>query len=284
MSFLNAPNPLKTGGESTVNWEDIDGRPDLSEVATVKTMEISLFQLLWNDENRLTVAVPGISADFHKQVITVVPVKESRQAYQDAGITCEDQAENSLIFHAREIPETDIALAVAIEESVETKKITGTFEWWSPEMTSNNTPEPYVASGSEADSSSRVWYKAFDNDQATRFESANQTEGQYLQLDFGKNATISGISIKGPSSSPADGYTPKKFSLEGSKDGKTWTTIYIADGTKYPDIPSSTTVCTYEFSPKTYRYYKLTMQDNYSSNTGYMAISEMKFYKLVEVE
>lgn len=272
--------PLTGGVGGHVSWEDIDGRPDLSKVSVVTILKITLSKDLWDDENQLVATVPGVSADFYKQDISVVPDKESRQSYIDAGITCEDQGENSLTFHAKKIPEVDIVMAISINESVETREIpAGEFDWWSPHMTSDTEPAPYVASASSCEND---YYarSAFDANANTSWRSSNGVNGQWIEFDFGKKTYISGIRISSISSATIRGRLPRSFSIKGSNDGNDWKLIHQADGSEYESATSS--FHEYLFTAVHYRYYRLICETVYSGTA--VLIVEFEFLKQKEVE
>lgn len=254
--------------------------PDLSDVSSMKCRQVTLLSTLWEEDGTQTVSCSDVIENDKGQLIVTIPDPNDEDAYFQSNIRPVRQLNDQITFRADTIPDSEIVVDVYILSAVEIKEeITGEFEWWSPKMTSDTEPAPYVASGCAPDQS-YFHYKAFDNDSSTRFESANKNEEQYLQFDFGKRTTISGIKLQAPRDSSQFKYMPKSFSLEGSNDDRTWFTIYHADGSEYPDVNGSE-IRIYEFNPKTYRYYKLILEENYAT-VKYMSIAEFEFYKLKE--
>lgn len=142
------------------------------------------------------------------------------------------------------------------------------YEWWSPNMTSDNTPEPFVVSATTSISSTHAWY-AFDGNSETSWY--NDSAGGYpiysdstsLQLVIGKNVICKGIRIKNVK---ASNLTPL-FTLQISLDsGKTWIK-YITISTL--STPTEDKWYEYYFDgPTTFNAFKFT---NMSTTERYTA-------------
>lgn len=62
-----------------------------------------------------TIPVEGVLADDLKQVITIEPLPDNAEAYEAAGISCMLQAEDSLTFETKSVPEGDISVYIILE-------------------------------------------------------------------------------------------------------------------------------------------------------------------------
>lgn len=70
--------------------------------------------------NTQTVSVPGILADETKQLIQPIAASSSKEAYEEAGVSCTAQAANSLTFTCSEVPATNLTVYIVITEVVAT--------------------------------------------------------------------------------------------------------------------------------------------------------------------
>lgn len=68
----------------------------------------------WSD-NRQTVTVQGISADETKQMIQYMSAVSNLDAYNEAGISCIAQGNNSLTFKCETVPSTNLSLYVVYQ-------------------------------------------------------------------------------------------------------------------------------------------------------------------------
>lgn len=116
------------------------------------------------------------------------------------------------------------------------------FAWWSPEMTSNTTPSPFVVSTSSLHPSVGYapWY-AFDGKSPNTVENdawasaANPPSDTWLKIDFGEEKYISGARLKNRTYSAGIAQFPKTVYIDVSNDGQTWETLYTET-----DIPRQT--------------------------------------------
>lgn len=264
----------------SVAWEDIKGRPDLSNISSMKAIQITLLSSLWEDHEQ-TVKVEGVLADELPQWIVVSPKKSDEDVYFSANVLCVSQEDDALVFHADSIPEQDISAIVRIFGAADIKEeFSGTFAWWSPKMTSNNTPEPYVIS--MPDTTNANIYRLFDDDPLTLF----QFRIIYLQthpvvFDFGKTTYIEGIRLT--ASNEYIEKLPKTFTIEGSNDETKWEEIYQATGDEHPTVSQSELIHEYFFKRSYFRYYRFLFTSIYNTAGGDTSyISDMEFYKLEE--
>lgn len=270
------------GSSGSVNWTDIHGRPDLSNLTTTVVHQVVLLSSLWVD-NRQTVKIDGILADELPQLIIATPLKADSYAYYSADIIPESQEDDALVFHADTVPEQDISVIVRVFETAEIREeISGRFEWWSPKMTSDDTPEPYHCfSGAVLPSTHKV-FRMFDGNRDTICATAFEYDG-YFQFDFGSKTFVSGMRLVADNGTEDDANKiPKVFLFEGSNDGTEFDTIYRATGEEYPTSEVGA-IHDYIFKPVIYRYYRLVPKDNYMNDgKSYYRIMELEFYKLEE--
>lgn len=149
------------------------------------------------------------------------------------------------------------------------------FKWWSPHMTSNNSPDPYYTTSSTAYKENNIvrepWY-AFDGSFST-FWYGGPEPSSTITFDFGENALVAGIRMSIRNGLPI-GF-PKTGDIEGSDDGEMWHSIASFQDEQAPDDGNFRE---HMFGSKNYRYYRLTnLISNYS---GYVTISEIEFYKV----
>lgn len=239
------------GSGGVVQWEDILGRPDLSNVSSMKVSVVVLRSDLWSD-NQQTVAIDGISADETQQLIIPVPQKVNEDSYSNAGVICMEQGENSLVFRADNTPDEDLYVNVFVFGAAEVKEESGTFEWWSPKMTSNSIPTPYIASASSIYSDSYPAYLAFDDDKNNFWASdMGRTVPQWIMFDFGMKTTVNGIRIF-PRRNSLD-QTPISGTIEASNDKSDW--AQLSQFNIEPVV--SADPIDFMFSPVKYRYYRI---------------------------
>lgn len=153
------------------------------------------------------------------------------------------------------------------------------FEWWSPNMTSNTAPSPYVASGNWGSSGSasfgNAYYNAFDGDNFDSFwEGTDFTI--WLQFDFGSKVLVNGVAI-----GPRNGYNkycPNSFTLQGSNDGVNYTNLITVSGLADP-ANSTYRETTFKTRIK-YRYYKFTdiVSGAYDGKPNNVQLGSVKFY------
>lgn len=148
-------------------------------------------------------------------------------------------------------------------------------------MTSNNSPAPFVASASGSNSGFPPW-KAFDGvTTGSTIGWAVAARTGWLQIDFGKTTGVSGFTLH---SGKNGGYyfhdfSPSVFNLAGSHDGQKWEIIqnYTASwGSNNASNLSKEFIC----KPTMYRYYRLNV-DNVG-NGSQIYVGEM-FFKVFDI-
>lgn len=159
-----------------------------------------------------------------------------------------------------------------------------TFEWFSPHMTSNNAPTPYVATATSEYNEPGILYPtwhAFDGNPNTFWHIGNADVGKdttYIQLDFGESVSAIGVRLK-----PRPGFIsqlPKTFDLLGSIDGSAFEKFYQADalGLLVDDW--------YQYMLITeakYRYFRFVFTSASTNHYGATALGEIEFKKKVAV-
>lgn len=150
------------------------------------------------------------------------------------------------------------------------------YVWWSPHMTSSNTPEPYVVETSSYQSGHEAW-KAFDGNVDTAWWNnpmgGDSIGSSWIQFNFTKERRIKGIRLKPRNdvSNPLH-YLPV-FTLKGSNTyGVSWDNITTVSN---HGSPTSDGWYEYIFGETSVAIVKFT---NMSTAEGYSgAISEIEF-------
>ncbi len=101
-----------------------------------------------------------------------------------------------------------------------------------------------------------------DNNQSTYWESANNAFPQWVQVDLGSSQSASKVVVQLP---PAWGARNQTFSVLGSNDGSTWTTLKTS--ASYAFTPGANNTVTITFTAASFRYFRL----NFTANTGWPA-------------
>ena len=143
-------------------------------------------------------------------------------------------------------------------------------------MTSNSAPSPQVASASSAFAGASA-FEAFDADLTSNqtsiwwpSSSGDNTAWLKRRLDTARRVTSYKILVGPNASGLGDGH-PQTWTLQGSNDDSTWTTVdTVSSGQTFANSEEKTfTVDT----PGTYLYYKLQMSAAY----GYCGICQLTF-------
>lgn len=147
-----------------------------------------------------------------------------------------------------------------------------------PEMTSNSTPSPYVASASsELVSPAYAAYKAMADDGSgiSQVWITNETSSGWLKIDLGlANATAIKKYTVTSGASALDGAerAPKDWTLQGSNNDSDWDTLDTVTGETSWGEPETRS---FTFSNDTvYRYYKLNITDN--NGNAYLCVGEFE--------
>lgn len=266
----NGETVISSTGGGSVNWDDINGRPDLSTVSSMSVKIITLLADSWVEKSQ-TIIVGGILADETKQLIVPLPASDNEDAYNAAEVKCTTQGENKLTFACADMPVSDLVVNVFVIESVLTDAVYN-YEWWSPQMTSNTTPDPFIASGAAVFGAP---YNAFDNNVNT-FCAVNDNTG-WLQFDFGTEIIVAAIEY----SNRPDGFykqTIKTGTIYGSKDGVIWDELAKFDETLPQPTAFETRTLSFDVV-NSYRYYKFSDLAGYGD--VYASPSNIRFFKEV---
>jgi hypothetical protein len=143
-------------------------------------------------------------------------------------------------------------------------------------MTGGSSPSPYVASASGNVSGFDPW-KAFNGVSGDTNSWVQGTTGAcWLQLDFGAGNSFLITSYAIQSSNATD-WEPKAWTLQGSNDASTWTTVdtrtsetgWVANSTRTYTCSSPGTTA--------FRYYRISPSSN-NGNGTYTGFSELYLY------
>lgn len=155
----------------------------------------------------------------------------------------------------------------------------GPVEALAPPMTDNVTPEGYVVSMGNADTTNEgEWFQAFDQDLGTRVAFAVSgglidDTTQYIQIQLPEAAIATRYDLT-TRQTPPDNMAPTAWILYGSNDGMSWTPLDDRTGIEGwdDDAPRSFTIA----SPGSYSYYRIAFSA--SPATSAAVISEVQFY------
>lgn len=154
------------------------------------------------------------------------------------------------------------------------------YEWWSPHMVSNNSPQPYVVSGS-AVISGNDFFRCFDDNKNTFWHSSDQS-GSWIAIDFGTKTSVHGVQITPYVLSTNETYTkaiPKLFSVYGSDDGSEWVKVFTNNPSNEV-MPTDGTPREYTFTSIRFRHYKIQAESLNWLNNNFFTPAEIKFYRL----
>ena len=158
-------------------------------------------------------------------------------------------------------------------------------DWWSPKMTSNNSPSPYVATASSDNNGNNPPYRAFNDntsqDIGWHINYLTPQTPEWLQIDLGVSTKISKLKMYPRVNLVTQ--IPKTIELQGSNDGTTFISIKTFTTTR----PTNADPIELDIGKVVnYRFYKFVMPD-YSfqsddspgiGNWG-MSITQIYFYK-----
>lgn len=155
--------------------------------------------------------------------------------------------------------------------------------WWSPKMTSNNTPAPYVASASSEYVGNATKYRyyafrAFDGiKDGSNFDDAwyATVSNRWIQIDFGTNTAISGVRMYPAQTASAASAFPRTVTIKTSIDGSVWDTVFIGGVAGY-DPTTNFDPMTIEFEKTVTRFVKIECGAGYSG-INQTIIKEIEF-------
>ena len=159
------------------------------------------------------------------------------------------------------------------EQPVKTKYAT-----WSPEMTSDTSPSPFVVSAAGYFDSSTPPWQAFDDNENTTW--AGTADQNWIMFDFGSPVLIDGISMLPEAEFQVlmDQF-PKSGMIQGSVDGNTWSILAYLDETLPKPTAQEYRDTIFEGTISPYRYYKLSNLSSYDTTNGYIGISNIRFIR-----
>lgn len=228
----------------------------------------------WDNKNEQTVVVPGVLADESKQMIIPASASTSQSAYYAARIFVVSQSTDALTFRADLIPEEDLTVYVAVMQPKDSGvDDESAYVWWSPHMTSANTPVPYTVTASSAFPNYPFYeYCAFDGSTTSFWHTNSNTDtNPWLMFDFGAKARIDGFRISERNGEATQ--APCQITVDGSYDGTVFETI--ANFTAYPQKEDGWYI--YELSKVDYRYYRFSNLRSTYTVTHCIAFSELQF-------
>ena len=142
-------------------------------------------------------------------------------------------------------------------------------------MVSNTSPSPYVASGSSIFAGLYDYYRPFDASGAGTYWLANATTGT-LQIDLGTNSTIGATYSIQVNNVPEPNRAPKDWTVDGSADAVSWTTIDTVTG-QTSWLSGETRTFTCDTATTAYRYYRIVVTAN-NGDASYLQISKWKMF------
>ncbi len=146
-------------------------------------------------------------------------------------------------------------------------------------MTSNTLPSPFVASAStEYDSNSRAW-KAFDGSTADyptgSYYSTGGLNAAWVQIQLDAARWLASYKITNRGN--VTDASPKDWTLQGSNNGSTWTTVDTQTGINWASTSLEKTFTIASGSRGSYSYWKLDVTAVQVAASG-VGISEIKYY------
>ena len=153
---------------------------------------------------------------------------------------------------------------------------TGVYFDITPNMTSNNTPSPYVVAYSSQFDASHTGFYAFDGIIDNTHRWASSTLPAWIRFDFGTAKTIKRYAITGMVDSSVVNQNPKIWTFEGSNNATNWTVLdtqtdiinWSLGETKIFDITND----------NSYRYYRLNITD--ANGQTFTSIVELEMMEL----
>lgn len=147
--------------------------------------------------------------------------------------------------------------------------------YFSPKMTANNAPAPYIASASSDMPSfgSSGPYAVFDNDPSTYWANSPTDGDIWIAIDFGSTQKIAGIQMQGRK---GVNQLPYEFVVQGSNNGTTWEDIMSVSGLGV-DKPEE--IRNFEFPyVVSYRHYRIRgMHSHWQDGPIYVGIADIRF-------
>lgn len=271
--------------EALANVSPGGGITNWSDISTIMHTVI-LRADSWDEDGIQTVSVLGVVANEAMQLIQPMPFTASQSLYYACNINCVSQTTDGLTFKATTIPQNDLTIYVAV---INVQAIYGdngnvpvlAHEWWSPQMTSDTTPAPYIVTSSALYGNSGQAYEAFDGVVESSSPQLQLNTQSYLQIYLQNLLSIGGFRIYCRRRS--DGFLstatmPSSFVFSASNDGMNWTVLKSVNGlTKSAWDRQDSIEFMLDFIA-TFRYYRFSEYDPADVSTGSVASGKIEFY------
>lgn len=233
--------------------------------------QLAITQSQWTEMDgvyQCTVPCDGVIANEAVQNIYSTPAASQQSVCEEHSVKCIAQGTNTLTYQAKTLP-PDLLMYVTI---VNAGEMTTNLVAWSPKMTSNTKPAPYVVSGLYLQYGSSYAYNLYDNSLGTNVSFIINQSG-YATIDLSKSTPIYGISV----SYSIYNNIPMEFSLFGSANNSDFILIH----TIYPTGTEDVTVPhIYKFNVVSYRYYKVFINTQGFGGSNYNpVITDISFLR-----
>jgi len=142
-----------------------------------------------------------------------------------------------------------------------------------PTMTGSTTPSGEASASAAYDSNTQGW-RAFDGNASMPWVVASPTRTGWVRYKFASPVVVSGFSIQNRDENTTWICSPASFSLQGSNDGNSWTTLGSftnSDNTRAYKATYATDNTT------AYQYYRLNITDVLQSGGG-ISVGELQLY------
>lgn len=239
----------------------------------------------WDSSKQQGIAVQGILEDESKQLIIPTPAITSQEAYYQANIRVVAQGNDSLVFQAETVPTAPIYVYISIMNVRVPDLNLSEYKWWSPKMTGNHTPSPYVASADyeyTSLSGGGTYYAFYAFDGKTSGDTLSggwysSHPDAWIQLDFGSAVSIAGIRMLPKDYTNWPGLFPKSLNVQGSDDGVNWVTLIEDVGDEYDPYLKEWRTVLFAREEK-YRFFRINCLSNYGQYRQSI-IDEIEFFK-----
>lgn len=149
-----------------------------------------------------------------------------------------------------------------------------------PVMYSNTSPTGYEASASSVDSSTYAAWKAFNGTNSSSTDgwrsgsapSSGTPQTLTIEIPSAKTATFYKLTSR--NSSTVEG--PVDWTIKGSNDGTSWTTLHTVTGASWTQNQTRTYTLS---SPGSYSHYRFSCTSSGSGGGTYVGVGELQFYQ-----
>lgn len=178
-------------------------------------------------------------------------------------------------FSARDVGDSN--LDVVLSMSAFQSDPSGGSDFAPHDLTSETSHSPVVIANSAHEGSSAGW-RAFDSAAGNGYFIGNTGGVAYISIDLGSgnSRTLKSYSVVGQAHTGESARAPKTWTMQGSNNGTTWTTIdTVASETAWTLLEERTYTC--DDVSTAYRYFKINVTANNGSATN-TVIGEMKLF------